>query len=158
MDTKEILKFCIEKGFLLDKDVLELFSGTNDIDVETSKLIIEKIGQFTQKRVITRSVFDDNKDKLDQILLNLPKENQRQAEKLKIKLGLSIEIFREIIKKDIGVEEDIGVEKSHQAENEVVYETASVNENRDASVKIMSIDQISSKKLEVVDFVKHFRG
>lgn len=152
MDVKEILKFCIEKGFLLDKEVLELFSGTSDIDVETSKLIIEKIGQFTQKRVITRSVFDDNKDKLDQILLNLPKENQRQAEKLKIKLGLSIEISREIIKKDVEGE------KPNQLGKEKVYETTSINKNEDIGVKIISMNQISSKKLEVVDFVKHFRG
>jgi len=152
MDTKEILKFCIEKGFLLDKDVLELFSGTNDIDAETSKLIIEGIGQFTQKRVITRSVFDDNKDKLDQILLNLPEENQRQAEKLKIKLGLSIEISREIIKKDVDVE------KINKVEKEMVYETTSVDENRNTGVKIMSMDQILSKKLEVSDFVRYFRN
>jgi len=152
MDTKEILKFCIEKGFLLDKDVLELFSGTNDIDAETSKLIIEGIGQFTQKRVITRSVFDDNKDKLDQILLNLPEENQRQAEKLKIKLGLSIEISREIIKKDVDVE------KINKVEKEMVYETTSVDENKNTGVKIMSENQILSKKLEVSDFVRYFRN
>ena len=154
MGTKEILKFCIERGFLLDRDVLELFSGTSDIDVETSKLIIEKIGQFTQKRVITKSVFEDNKDKLDQILLNLPEENQRQAEKLKIKLGLSIEISREIIKKDISSEG----QRNDKVEKGAVYETTSVDEKGGNSIKIMSMNQISSKKLEVADFVKHFRS
>ena len=32
MDAKEILKFCVEKGLLLDPEVLGLFSETADED------------------------------------------------------------------------------------------------------------------------------
>ena len=39
--NKEILKFCAEKGFLVDGDLLELFNETSDI--ESIKLIIEKV-------------------------------------------------------------------------------------------------------------------
>ena len=39
--TKEILGFCLEKGLLIDKEILNLFSGT--VDTESAKLIIEKI-------------------------------------------------------------------------------------------------------------------
>ena len=31
MDSKEILKFCLEQGLLVDKDVLGLFSDSNDL-------------------------------------------------------------------------------------------------------------------------------
>ena len=55
METKEILKFCLEKGFLLDKDILALFSESND--VETSKRLIEDIGQQTQKKIITKKIW-----------------------------------------------------------------------------------------------------
>jgi len=30
--NKEILNFCLEKGFLVDNDLLELFSETSDIE------------------------------------------------------------------------------------------------------------------------------
>jgi len=41
MDNQEILRFCLEKGFLLDKEVLSLFNETQDIEV--AKLILDKI-------------------------------------------------------------------------------------------------------------------
>jgi hypothetical protein len=94
MNTQEILKFCLENGFLLDKEVLNLFNETND--TESVKLIIEKIKNSTNQRIITKSLFNQNKDKVFQIFSDLPKENQQNLENLKIKLGLSIEISKEI--------------------------------------------------------------
>jgi len=133
MDNEELLKFCLERGLLLDKDVLDLFSESED--AETTKLIIEKIGQFTKKRVITKNLFNENKERVNQIFSNLPTEN-KEIQKLKIKLGLSIEISKEIsvskeIQKPLIQEED---------------------------VKILSASNIAGKKLEVKDFVKHFRS
>lgn len=93
MDTQEILRFCLERGFLLDKEVLALFDETND--VESVKLIIERIKDSTNQRIITKNLFNQNKEKVFQIFSTLPKENQQQLEKLKIKLGLSIEISKE---------------------------------------------------------------
>jgi hypothetical protein len=93
MNTQEILKFCLEKGFLLDNEVLSLFDETSD--VESVKLIIERIKDYTHQKIITKNLFNQNKDKVVQIFSMLPKENQKQLEKLKIKLGLSIEISKE---------------------------------------------------------------
>ena len=161
MNTKEIIKFCIEKGFLLDKDILELFSENNNIDIETSKLIIEKIGQYTQKRVITKSVFNENKDKIDKIFLALPEKSQRQVEGLKIKLGLSIEISREITNSELNLTSSIPKihEKGKEFKEEMQCATTPYGkEMEECEVKIMSMGQISSKKLEVSDFVKHFKN
>ena len=55
MQSKEILEFCLQKGLLLDKEILNLFSETND--VESVKLIIERIKNHTQKRLITKNLF-----------------------------------------------------------------------------------------------------
>jgi hypothetical protein len=93
MDNQEILKFCLERGFLLDKEVLGLFNETSD--VESVKLIIERIKNSTNQIIITKNLFSQNRDKVFQIFSTLPKENQQQLEKLKIKLGLSIEISKE---------------------------------------------------------------
>ena len=79
MNTQEILKFCLERGFLLDKEVLNLFDETND--VEAVKLIVERIKDSTNQRIITKNLFNQNKEKVVQILSMLPKENQQHLEK-----------------------------------------------------------------------------
>ncbi len=76
MNSQEILKFCLEKGLLLDGEVLELLSETNDL--ESIKLIIEKIKRYTGTRVITRSLFNENKEKVNRVFLDLPEESRKQ--------------------------------------------------------------------------------
>ncbi|MCK4647345.1 metallophosphoesterase [Candidatus Pacearchaeota archaeon] len=133
MESKEILEFCLQKGLLLDKEVLNLFSETRD--VESVKLIIEKIRNHTQKRIITRNLFDQNKEQVCEVFSTLPEENQRELETLKIKLGLSIEISKEI-------------KKPKKLESKI-----SVN-----GVRVISTISSSSKKLETKDFVNYFKG
>ena len=89
---KEILEFCLRKGILLDMEVLNLFSEISD--VESLKLIIEKIKSNTSQKIITREIFNKNREQVRGFFSELPKENQKNLEKLKIKLGLSIEISR----------------------------------------------------------------
>ncbi len=137
MNTQEILRFCLERGFLLDNEVLSLFDETND--VESVKLIIERIKDYTHQKIITKNLFNQNKDKVVQIFSGLPKENQQQLEKLKIKLGLSIEISKEF-----------------SAENNVEKKEKNSEIN---GVKILSsFFNNHTKKLEVDDFTKYFRN
>jgi DNA polymerase II small subunit len=145
MDTKQLLKFCLEKGLLLDKEVLSLFNETSDI--ESVKLIIEKIKNCTKQNVITKNVFYENKEKVNEFLYELPQKNQKELENLKIKLGLSIEISRE--KQFLG-------EENHQkniGEIKNLYEKIEDNE-----VKVLSSIHISNKKIEVQDFVAYFKN
>ena len=92
MHTKEILNFCLKKGVLIDDSALDLFEDSED--VETVKLIIEKIRNYTQQKIITKEIFYENKEQFGEFLSEFPKEN-KSVEKLKIKLGLSIEILRQ---------------------------------------------------------------
>ena len=62
MDSKEILKFCLQKGLLLDEEMLNIFSEAED--TESVKLIIEKIRSHTKKRIITKNFFDQNKEQV----------------------------------------------------------------------------------------------
>jgi len=135
MDNSEILKFCLEKGFLLDTEVLKMFNETNDVD--SVKLIIERIKDSTQQRIITKSLFNQNKDKVFQIFSTLPKENQQQLEGLKIKLGLSIEISKEVSKP-------------------ILQEEPTISEVN--GINVISFFPSSLKKLEVADFTKYFRS
>lgn len=130
MNNPEILKFCLEKGFLLDNEILKIFDETSD--VESVKLIIERIKESTNQRIITKNLFNQNKEKVSRILMTLPTENQKQLETLKIKLGLSIEISKEI--------------------------SRPTEENLSGMVKVLSPVFNSNKKVEVSDFVKYFRN
>ncbi len=142
MDTKEILRFCLEKGLLLDKEILNLFSEAGD--AESVKLIIDKIQDHTHQKIITKKIFIDNRDKVSQFFLTLPEEKQKSLETLKIKLGLSIEISKQTSTPD------------------EVYEISELNKPlEDFSrypVKVGSATSFSNKKLETKDFVKYFRN
>lgn len=137
--NKEILEFCLKNGVLLDKEVLNLFSEISD--VESLKLIIEKIKSNTTQKIITREIFNKNKEQVNQFFLDLPKENQQKLEKLKIKLGLSIEISTEKILNS--------GEKIFEIEKPI---------NESGQVKVVLQSFPIGKKLEVKDFVSYFRN
>ena len=132
MENKEILKFCLQKGLLLDGDALSLFNGLSDIN--SVKLLLEKIKINTGEKIITRGLFERNREQLNEFVLTLPEENQKSFEKFKIKLGLNIEISREV---------------SSVIENKVLNET---------SVLVFSENVVKGKKVVVSDFVNYFRN
>ena len=159
MDTKQILRFCLEKGLLVDKEVLNLFNETSDI--ESVKLIIEKIKNCTKQNVITKEIFYENKEKVNEFFYELPQKNQKELESLKIKLGLSIEISRE--KQILGEirEEKILEEKSTSYNSEKFNRNSReyAEDEEENKVKVLStISPLSGKKIEVADFVTHFKN
>ena len=138
MEQKQILKFCLDQGLLVDEDVLGLFSESKDF--ESVKLIIEKIKNQTQQKIITRELFSKNREKVTQVFSSLPEENQRNLESLKIKLGLSIEISKEII----------------SSLPPKIQEPQFWEEK--GTVKIVSVSPSQTPKISVEDFVKHFKN
>ncbi|MBT3405169.1 hypothetical protein HN832_01340 [archaeon] len=156
----EIVQFCLEKGLLLDKELLNLFSENSDL--ESIKLIINKFKHFTNKRVITKNIFTENKDSINNLLSGLSQENQKKLEKLKIKLGLTIKISREenfvaepvnnnLIEKKV-FEENNGI-REEKLKNEIITKI-----NNFDDVKIIGNYPALSKKLEVKDFVTYFKN
>lgn len=130
MVSSEIIKFCIDEGVLVDKDILYLFNEVCDFD--SVKLIIEKIKQYTPTKFITKDTFEMNQEKFDKVFLDLPEENKKSFEKLKIKLGLNIEISKEI-----------SIERNIMKD--------------DSEVKIISTSPNFVKSYEVKDFINYFR-
>ena len=145
MDPKEILKFCIERGLLIEPEALNMLIETGDS--ESVKLIIEKLKDSMQKRIITKSLFEQNKEKVVQFFSTFPKENQKQLEKLKIKLGLEIEISKEVSKevlRDVLHTEPISV-----------VEIKNPEEDSNQDVRVLLQPEEVKKKIEVEDFVKN---
>lgn len=143
MDTKEILKFCIERGLLLDPEVLNIFSEVADDD--SVKLIIDRIQRYTQKRIITKDILEKNKEQVNEFFLELPKENQAKLERLKIKLGLQIEISKE---------------STLISQNPIsTYSIVNPDElDEQSKVVVLSKTPSFRKKIEVDDFVKTMRN
>lgn len=143
MNPKEILKFCIDKGLLIDGEALKLLSETND--GESVKLIIERLKDSTQKRIITKQFFEQNREKINEFFLDLPKEKQKKLEKLKINLGLQIEISKEVATEIISTKkEEIQLGQKPTEESEI-------------NVKVLSEIPSFKKKIVVEDFVTIFR-
>ncbi|MDP2673025.1 MAG: metallophosphoesterase [Nanoarchaeota archaeon] len=141
--NKEIIKFCAEKGFLLDRDILELFNETSDI--ESIKLIIEKVKTYTHQNVLTKNLFERNKEQVNKFFLDLPEENKRNLEKLRIKLGLSIEISKE-------------ADATPSFKIEEPFKEDLKKSNFEKNINILSYTPKNNDKLEVKNFVNHFRA
>lgn len=62
----EILKLCSSKGFLLDREMLDLFSG---MDIEVVGKIVDVLAGAVKGRVITKAVFDEHVDKFRDLLV-----------------------------------------------------------------------------------------
>ncbi len=140
--NQELIKFFFEKGLLVDKEVLDLFRDVNDF--ESVKIIIEKIKNTTNQNVITKTTLNENKEKVNKVFLDLPKENQKNLENFKIKLGLSIEISKEIsLRNNL---------KGEKIKNDVQ------NSIQEGVVKVFERANEKYDKLEVKNFVTHFKN
>ena len=134
MNTREILKFCLKNGLLLDENVLNLFNETSDL--ESAKLVIEKIKKHTNQKIITKEVFEKHKDL---VFLDLPEEKQKRLKKLRVKLGLRIETSKEV------ATEIEPIKKTHEIEEK-------------PGVKVLSKTLVPGKKYNAPDFIQHFRN
>jgi len=60
--SENILKIFVEKGFLLDREMLDFLNELGDEDVASE--ILNKIALVSQKKIITKSLVDDNIEKI----------------------------------------------------------------------------------------------
>jgi len=126
--ASEILKLCMSKGFLLDKEMLELLSGLTD---EGVKNVIDVLGNLgIGERVINKRMFEEHFDKFRNLLI---------AEEGKDEM---YNFF-----------EGMGYKKGEEVEEEVEEDDGECGK-----VKLISAPAFPQKKIEVKDFVKHFRA
>ncbi len=136
--SEKILKLFIEKGFLLDKEMLDFFNQLGDEGVANE--ILEKIQVVSGEKVITRNLIDSNLDKIQPVFRELDVEKKKVVERFFVNVSVSVEV-----KKEISVEEkgkEVVLQKNPLA----------------SSVKIISSPIIQNKKLEVKDFTRCFRN
>jgi len=129
---QEMLNFCMHKGILLDKEVLKVIDNLNDLDV--AKNLIERVEFQYKQKVITKSFFLNNLDKVYEILSSYNTVNRRFVENFFESLGL--EIKEEKIS-------EFKEEKEKKTEENSIVEIKSFKNQ--------------PKKIEVKDFVNNFK-
>jgi len=139
---QSLLQFCLKKGFLVDPEVLTLFK---DIENPVSaQIFMESLAQHNSTRMITKQFFS-NTSLIHEVFSRIPEEHKRSIEKLQIKLGLNIEISREI-------QTPISEVSSSSTKLDLV-----VKQTR-APIKVFCSPTNFNKKIEVSDFVKHYKN
>ena len=134
---QNILKLFIEKGFLLDKEMLDFLNELKDEEIANE--IIEKIAIFSRQKIITKNLVNQNIDKLRSILFELDGDKKKLIERFFVNVSISVE-----------------VKKETSLENNPINK--GIDEKMNSFVKILSSPISVSQKLEVRDFVKHFRN
>jgi len=143
--TGSILKLFMEKGFLLDKDMLDFLNELDDRNIANE--ILDKIAVVSHKKIITKGLVGENIEKIKPILFELDDDKRKLLDKYFNNINISVDINKESV-----VEEGSkGPKINNNISNDLNYITP-------GSVKILSSPVIPSKKLEVKNFVKHFRS
>jgi DNA polymerase II small subunit len=132
---EEILKSIREKGLLLEKEIFDLVSNLNDTDALNFINTIEKV---SGQKIITKSILNKNIEYVQKIASGLEGEEKNKVESVFVKLGISLEIRKE---------------------KEIVNPVREVrNESREHNYQVFYSTTRNDKKLEVADFVGHFRA
>jgi DNA polymerase II small subunit len=136
MDQK-IVRLFIERGFLLDKEMLDFLNELKDEEI--AKEIINKIAIVSKQKLITKNLINKNLEKIKPILYDLDNEKKKLVERFFVNVSISLEV-----KKETTVLDGERVKKFEISKNPVV--------------KIISSPVLGPQKLEVKDFVRHFRN
>lgn len=131
---KNILKLFLEKGFLLDRETLDFLNELENEEIANE--IINKIASISKQKLITKNLVNQNIEKIKPFFSELDNEKKKIIERFFVNVSISVEVKKETI-----------------------LESREINEkNRKNFVKVISSPIPASQKLEVKDFVKHFRN
>ncbi len=143
--SQNILKLFIEKGFLLDREMLNFLSELKDEEVANE--IINKIAIISKQKLITKSLVNKNIDKIKPVFSKFDNNKKSLVEKFFVNVSISVEV-----KKETSINEKQDIEIGSESENN---EELGDYKN---SVKILSSPTLVSQKLEARDFTRHFRN
>ncbi|MDD5192228.1 MAG: hypothetical protein PHH54_05415 [Candidatus Nanoarchaeia archaeon] len=137
--SENIIKLFIKKGFLLDKEMLDFFNQLENEDVANG--ILDKIQASSGEKLITRSLINNNLDKIKPVFNELDNEKQKLVERFFVNVSVSVEVKKET-----------RIENINPKERRVIKKTIP------SKIKVLSSPIVQDQKLEVKDFVRHFRN
>ncbi len=140
MDPR-ILRYCLEKGCLIDRDVSEILDQIGNFDIV--KKIIESLTDGLKQKIITKSTIINNSHQLQRVVGTVVEKTT--IEKICITLGINIELSKEKIETQplITEESDFNKKSNHLIKG---------------NVKVIYSYPGLERKVEVDDFIKNFRA
>jgi DNA polymerase II small subunit/DNA polymerase delta subunit B len=142
--SSNILKLFVEKGFLLDKEMLSFLDELNDNEVASE--ILNKIAVVSHKKIITKELVDENIEKIKPILFDLKEDKKKLVDKYFVNVSISLEVKKE---RSIEPIDDSIISKDNKD---------NFNSVEHGSVRILSSPIIASQRVSVKNFIKHFRS
>lgn len=140
--NSELLEVVKERGLLLEKEVFELMNHLAGAGIIRS--LLENIEQRSGQKIITRSLLNQHFSSVQEIVRKLSGERQQEMEHIFVKLGLSVEIKRS------------GIEGN--ADRQVENSGLKIKKESRGGYQLFYAGTRPDKKLEVGDFVGHFRA
>jgi DNA polymerase II small subunit len=131
---REILKYCLEKGCLIDGEACEILQKLGNQDL--AKKVIESLTAGLNLRMITKSAIMSNSTRIESMIAAT---SGGGIEKIRISLGIDIEMTKESPKEQNTPQEPKKQEISRDRVR-VIYTYPSLE-----------------RKVEIEDFVKHFK-
>src|SRR3989339_355567 len=133
--NQEIIKFCLGKGILLEREILNALNESNDI--ENLKIFLEKIKLLTKQKVINKSLFENNKIFLRDYSQTLSKEDKKNFEALINSLGIFFQ---------------------NESKNDFKKVLDCTEKKEKMNIKVTNMTQTVPKSIEVKDFVNFFKS
>lgn len=134
---KEILDAIRSKGLLLEKEIFDVLKSYEDVEI--AKGLLDNLERVSGQKMITRASLTKNYEYAQNAVRGLPGEMKEKVEKVFIKLGVSLEI-----KKECEIKDNPGMKKKEESNEHSFNVFYSVPDN--------------TKKIEVADFIGHFRS
>jgi DNA polymerase II small subunit len=130
MESNEIILTFAKKGFLLDSEAISFFIGLNDISL--SEEILNKINNITKMRVVSKKTLIDNVAYIRPLLFNTNEEKKIYFEKF--------------------------FSTTYQTTPIAVLQKPIEKPIFNSDVKVLSSNIIPYRRIEVKDFVTHFKN
>ena len=130
---KELMQVVKERGLLLEKEIFDLLSSFQD--QSTAREFLLNLEKVVGQKVITKSILHKNVEYLQHAVNQLLGESKSSVENVCVRLGLHLEVSREVI---------------------VPQSLKEIPQPR--TYQLYYADTKVSKKLDVKDFIGHFRS
>jgi len=142
IDSKEVLKIFVKKGFLLDQDLLDFFAKLGDLDI--AQEILDKISIITKTRVITKSMIIDNFNDIKPLFLQV-EQGRKEV----------IDGFFKILPQD-----QLQAKENQLLEDQKTKQLKEkdAKDRKKLGYKIISSNLIQDRKIEMKDFITHFKN
>jgi DNA polymerase II small subunit len=140
--NKEILELIKNKGVLLEKEIFDVLDGCGNVGF--AEKLLENFEQISGHKMITRASLSNNYEFARKFVEKLDSGTKTSFENIFVKLGVNLEIKKEKVRID--------------SEHEGVREPGKTQKKESEKYKIFYAETKPDKKIEVKDFVGHFRA